>query len=106
MNKKLLNILKYMLSFGLAAVLVYLAFRGIDWKEFLAGLKATRWGWVILFIVAGYLGIYHIEDKSDGTGYGEEHGTVFGNLIIIPQKNFCHALLMQYIWRLSDFRGL
>ena len=57
MNKKLLNILKYMLSFGLAAVLVYLAFRGIDWKEFLAGLKATRWGWVILFIVAGYLAL-------------------------------------------------
>ena len=56
-NKKLLNILKYMLSFGLAAVLVYLAFRGIDWKEFLAGLKATRWGWVILFIVAGYLAL-------------------------------------------------
>ena len=57
MNKKIVNILKYLLSFGLAGVLVWLAFRGIDWHEFFVGLKATRWGWIALFIVAGYLAL-------------------------------------------------
>ena len=55
MKKKLVNILKYVLSFGLAGLLVWLAFKGIDWHEFLIGLKATRWGWIFLFLVAGYL---------------------------------------------------
>ena len=57
MKKKILNILKYVLSFGLAGLLVYLAFRGIDWQAFLTGLKATRWGWIILFLAAGYLAL-------------------------------------------------
>ena len=57
MNKKLVNTLKYTLSFGLAGVLVWLAFKGIDWQEFFIGLKATRWGWIFLFLVAGYLAL-------------------------------------------------
>ena len=57
MGKKLLNILKYLLSFGLAGVLVWLAFRGIDWHEFFVGLKATRWGWIALYLVVGYLAL-------------------------------------------------
>ena len=40
-KKNLLNILKYLLSLGLAGLLVYLAFRGINWQEFFIGLKAT-----------------------------------------------------------------
>ena len=56
-KKKLVNILKYVLSFGLAGLLVWLAFKGIDWHEFLIGLKATRWGWIFLFLVAGYLAL-------------------------------------------------
>ena len=57
MSKKVINILKYLLSFGLAAVLVWLAFRGISWQEFFAGLKETRWGWILLFLAAGYLAL-------------------------------------------------
>ena len=57
MNKKLVNILKYLLSFGLAGLLVWLAFRGIDWHEFWVGLKATRWGWIALYLVVGYLAL-------------------------------------------------
>jgi uncharacterized membrane protein YbhN (UPF0104 family) len=56
-KKNILNILKYLLSFGLAALLVYLAFRGINWQEFFIGLKATRWGWIVLFCIAGYLAL-------------------------------------------------
>lgn len=57
MSKKLINILKYLLSFGLAGLLVWLAFRGIDWHEFWVGLKATRWGWIALYLVVGYLAL-------------------------------------------------
>ena len=57
MGKKLVNVLKYVLSFGLAGLLVWLAFRGIDWHEFFVGLKATRWGWIALYLVVGYLAL-------------------------------------------------
>ena len=57
MTKKLLSILKYLLSFGLAGLLVWLAFRGIDWHEFFVGLKATRWGWIVLYLIVGYLAL-------------------------------------------------
>lgn len=56
-TKKLLSILKYLLSFGLAGLLVWLAFRGIDWHEFFVGLKATRWGWIVLYLIVGYLAL-------------------------------------------------
>ena len=35
MKKTLLNILKYVLSFGLAALLVWLVARKIEWGDFL-----------------------------------------------------------------------
>lgn len=51
------KILKYGLSLGLAAVLVYFACRGIDWKEFMEGLRSTRWTWMVLFFAASYLAV-------------------------------------------------
>lgn len=51
------NILKYLLSFALAGVLVYFACRGIDWREFWAGLKATKWTWMVVFFAASYLAV-------------------------------------------------
>ena len=51
------KILKYVLSLGLAAVLVYFACRGIDWKEFMVGLRSTRWTWMVLFFAAAYLAV-------------------------------------------------
>lgn len=44
--------IKYTLSFLLAGVLVWFAFRGIDWTAFLEGLKVTRWLHIGLFFVA------------------------------------------------------
>ena len=46
MSQKAANIIKYSLSTILAGVLVWFAFRGVDWKAFWAGLQQTRWGWV------------------------------------------------------------
>lgn len=57
MTKTLGSILKYSVSVALAAALIWLACRGIEWEEFLLGLKATRWGWIVLFFIAAYLAI-------------------------------------------------
>jgi len=45
--------LKYLLSFLLAAVLLWLAFRGIDWGAFLSGLGTTDWKWVAASMILG-----------------------------------------------------
>lgn len=52
MSPKAGKIVKYTLSLALAAVLVWFAFKSVDWTAFWDGLKETRWGWVILFFVA------------------------------------------------------
>lgn len=52
MDKKGKNIIKYTLSFALAGVLVYFAFRSVNWKEFWDGFLTTRWGYVALYVAA------------------------------------------------------
>lgn len=47
MSKKVLNVLKYVLAAALAAVLVYLALREVDWKIFVDALYDTKWLWVV-----------------------------------------------------------
>ena len=44
------DLLKYVLSFALAGLLLWIAFKGVNWKAFLADLKLTRWGHVFLFV--------------------------------------------------------
>lgn len=44
--------IKYTLSLAAAALLVYFAFRGIDWGAFWIGLKQTRWGWMAIYAIA------------------------------------------------------
>jgi hypothetical protein len=63
MSKKAANIIKYTLSTILAAVLVWFAFRGVDWKAFWAGLQQTRWGWVALYFVAAVLALVFREER-------------------------------------------
>ncbi|MBR1575205.1 MAG: flippase-like domain-containing protein [Bacteroidales bacterium] len=46
------EVLKYTLSFALAGVLVWFAFRSVDWTAFWEGLKVTRWGYLIPFFAA------------------------------------------------------
>ena len=58
MTKKAKDILKYILSFLLAVALVWIAFRRVDWKAFLDGLRLTRWGYVIPFLVASVVAIF------------------------------------------------
>ena len=55
--KKLLDIAKYVLLSGAAVLLVYLAFRKVDWEAFLAGLAQTRWIWVVIFCFLSVLAL-------------------------------------------------
>ena len=50
MNVK--SILKFVLSVGLAGVLLWLALRSVDWTAFVEGLKLTKWGWLVPFFAA------------------------------------------------------
>lgn len=52
MKEKIIQILKYVLSPVLAAVLLYFAFRGIDFQEFRSDIVLTRWGWILLSVAA------------------------------------------------------
>ena len=45
------KILKIALSFALAGVFVFFAFRGIDWASFAQDIRQTRWIWVLAFCV-------------------------------------------------------
>ena len=57
------NTLKYILSFILAGLLVFFAFRGVDWGAFQDGLQQTRWGWVGMFIVFSLLALALREER-------------------------------------------
>lgn len=52
MTAKAKDIVKYILSAALAVLLVWIAFRSVDWKAFLEGLKFTRWWYVVPFLAA------------------------------------------------------
>lgn len=51
------SILKTILSFSLAALLVYFAFRNIDWNVFVTDLFQTRWAYLIIFFAASILAL-------------------------------------------------
>ncbi len=58
MNKKLGNILKYGVSIALAIVLLYCSFRGVDWRDFMEGLRSCRFEYVVLSMGFGVLAFY------------------------------------------------
>ena len=58
MNRKVGNILKYGISIALAVVLLYCSFHGVGWADFLEGLRACRWEFVILSMLFGVLAFW------------------------------------------------
>ena len=52
------SIIKYVLLFILAAVLVYFAFRNVNWGAFVSALGQTRWIWVVIFCLASVCAIF------------------------------------------------
>lgn len=55
MSRKLKNVIKYVLSLGVAALLMYFCFRGVNWTEFVVSLSGCRWWWVAASILTGVL---------------------------------------------------
>lgn len=53
MKDVLKKILKYTLSLALAGALLWVSFRGVEWDDFLTGIKSCRWEWIILSMLAG-----------------------------------------------------
>lgn len=95
MNKKLKSVLKYILSLIVAGLLLYLAFRGIDWQEFWQGLKTTEWIFIILSMLAATVALVFRAERwrlqlqaidPEITHKSVWHGSNIGNFlsIIIP----------------------
>lgn len=57
MTSKAKKILRYSLSLALALVLVWFAFKEVDWDVFFADLRLTRWGYIALFAVSAVLAV-------------------------------------------------
>lgn len=47
------KVLKYIASAALAALLLWVSFREVEWTDFMAGLRECRWGYVLLSMAAG-----------------------------------------------------
>ena len=58
MNHRLKSFLKYTLMFALAGVLLWLSFRELKWKDFMAGLKACRWSYVAFTMAVSIVAFY------------------------------------------------
>ena len=58
MDKKVKQILKYILSALLALLMLWISFRGVDWKDFAEGLSSCRWGYVVLSMVLGVIAFW------------------------------------------------
>ncbi|MEQ9304584.1 MAG: lysylphosphatidylglycerol synthase transmembrane domain-containing protein, partial [Marinoscillum sp.] len=58
MLKKVVSVLKYLLSLGLAFLLLYFAFRNIDFTEFIEKSKQVNYTWVIISIVLSLVAYY------------------------------------------------
>ena len=50
---KVKNILKYIFSLALAALLLWASFREVEWKDFIDGVKECRWEFVLLSMALG-----------------------------------------------------
>lgn len=57
MPQKKSHILRAVFSAAVAVLLLELSFRGVDWQEFLAGLKACRWDFLALSMLLGLLSL-------------------------------------------------
>jgi len=58
MDKKQKDIIKYILSAGVAVLLLWLSFRGVKWSDFISGLKACRWSFIAMSMGFGVLAFW------------------------------------------------
>lgn len=53
MKEAINKTIKYLLSAAFATLLLWFSFRGVEWKDFVEGLKECRWEYILLSMAAG-----------------------------------------------------
>ena len=54
-RSKIKKVLQWTLMLALAAVLLYFAFRGVKWEDFLSGIRSCNFSWIIVSMLASIL---------------------------------------------------
>lgn len=53
MKGNIKKIIRYTASAALAAVLLWVSFRGVEWEDFMEGVRSCRWEFILLSMAAG-----------------------------------------------------
>ncbi len=86
---RLTKALKWLVSFAIAALLLYLSFRSVKWEEFLQGLKECRFGLIVLAMFASTAAFFLraarwreiMKPLDNGIGFGKTFdGINIGNI--------------------------
>jgi uncharacterized protein (TIRG00374 family) len=54
-KKTFISFLRYLFSFGLAALFLYVAFRGVNFEELKAALQSANYGWVLMLVLCAVI---------------------------------------------------
>ena len=54
-RSKIKKVLQWTLMLALAAVLLYFAFRGVKWEDFISGVRSCNFGWILVSMLASIL---------------------------------------------------
>lgn len=52
------KIIRYTAALSVAAIFLYFSFRGVEWREFIDGMKNCRWEFIVLSMAAGTVAFY------------------------------------------------
>lgn len=52
-RKRFIKIIKYLLMLALAVALLYISFKGVQWKDFVEGLAGCNYWWIALSMLVG-----------------------------------------------------
>lgn len=53
MKENIKKLIRYTASAALAAVLLWVSFRGVEWEDFMEGVRSCRWEFILLSMAAG-----------------------------------------------------
>jgi uncharacterized protein (TIRG00374 family) len=56
-NKTITNLLKYVVFLALSVWLLYISFKGVEWRELIEGLRSANYWWVGASMLTGWLAI-------------------------------------------------
>lgn len=57
------KVARYVLSVALAGAMLYFSFRGVNWTDFIAGVRECRWGFIVLGMAASVLAFFFRSER-------------------------------------------